>query len=176
MTELRGDQRGIALAPPLDAAQTIAAAEQANADAADAPAQSSRAIFGSFSGGASLSGGHAVPVDAFGTRLDSSSEAGADGPGAARGNNWMLIAACVTLLFATVIGGVYYFRPHASGTARNGANNSNTPAIPQPLAFQTPAAAPEVTAPDVTTPHNSATHPVAGDRAGAHAIRRGDCQ
>jgi TonB family protein len=160
MTELRGDQRGTVAIAPADALTAIAGAEQHAAEAAEAPAQSSRAVFGSFSGGASLSGGHGVPVDAFGARLDSTSEAGAEHAGAPRGNNWMLIAACVTVLFALVIGGVLYFRPHASGTARNSASNSNTPAIPQPLAFQTPAAAPDARTPDVAPVHNSATHPV----------------
>jgi len=160
MTELRGDQRGIAVAPPVEASQAIADAEQHAADAAEAPAQSSRAVFGSFSGGTSLSGGHAVAVDAFGARLDSSSEAGAEHAGAPRSNSWMLIAACVTLLFATVVGGVLYFRPHATNTGRDGASNSNTTPIPQPLAFQIPAVAPDGRTPDVAPLHNSATHPV----------------
>jgi TonB family protein len=160
MTELRGDQRGTVAIAPADALTAIADAEQHAAEAAEAPAQSSRAVFGSFSGGTSLSGGHGVPVDAFGARLDSTSEAGAEHAGAPRGNNWMLIAACVTVLFALVIGGVLYFRPHASGNARNSASNANTPAIPQPLAFQTPAAAPDARTPDVAPVHNSATHPV----------------
>jgi TonB family protein len=160
MTELRGDQRGTVVIAPADASAAIAGAEQHAAEAAEAPAQSSRAVFGSFSGGTSLSGGHGVPVDAFGARLDSSSEAGAEHAGAPRSNSWMLIAACVILLFATVVGGVLYFRPHAASSGRNGASNSNTPAIPQPLAFQTPAAAPDGRTPDMAPVHNSATHPV----------------
>jgi len=159
-SELRGDQRGIAVAPPDDASQTIAETEQANADAADAPAQSSRAVFGSFSGGTALSGSHAVAVDAFGARLDSSGEAGTDQPGASRKNSWMLIAACVTLLFATVVGGVLYFRPHTAASGRNGAANANIPAVPQALAFQTPVAVPDATTPVAPPTHNSATHPV----------------
>jgi TonB family protein len=162
MTELRGDQlhvpRGIALAPSAEAADAVATPEHATPASADVPAQSSRAVFGSFSGGASLSGSHAVSVDAFGARLDASHEPGADQPGAPRGNSWMLIAACVTLLFATVIGGVLYFRPHAAAPVRSAAANSNSPAVPQPLAFQTPAAEPS--AAEVAPAHNSATHPV----------------
>jgi TonB family protein len=160
MSELRGDQRGIAVAPPADAPHAVAGAEHATADAHDAPAQSSRAVFGSFSGGAALSGSHSVPVDAFGARLDSSHEAAADQPAAPRTNSWMLIAACVTLLFATVVGGVLYFRPHTAISARNGAANSNTTAVPQPLAFQTPAAVPDGSAAEFTPTRNSATHPV----------------
>jgi TonB family protein len=162
MSELRGDQlnvqRGIAVAPPAEAADAVATPEHATPASADVPAQSSRAVFGSFSGGASLSGSHAVSVDAFGARLDTSHEPGADQPGAPRGNSWMLIAACVTLLFATVIGGVLYFRPHAAAPARSAAANSNLTAVPQPLAFQTPAAEPS--AAEVAPAHNSATHPV----------------
>jgi TonB family protein len=157
MAELRGDQRGVAVTPPVEASQAIADAEQ---HAAEVPAQSSRAVFGSFSGGTSLSGSHGVPVDAFGARLDSSNDAGAEHAGAPRSSSWMLIAACAILLFATVVGGVLYFRPHVASSARNGASNSNTPAIPQPLAFQTPAAAPDGPTPDVAPVHNSATHPV----------------
>jgi TonB family protein len=160
MTELRGDQRGTVAIAPADALTAIAGAEQHAAEVAEAPAQSSRAVFGSFSSAASLSGSHAVPVDAFGARLDATSEAGAEHAGAPRGNNWVLIAACVTVLFATVVGGVLYFRPHAANTAHNAASNSNTPAIPQPLAFQTPAAAPDSRTPDVAPVHNSAMHPV----------------
>ena len=161
MTELRGDQlnvqRGIAVAPPAEAADAVATAEHATPASGDVPAQSSRAVFGSFSGGASLSGSHAVSVDAFGARLDAGHEPGADQPSAPRGNRWMLIAACVTLLFATVIGGVLYFRPHTAASARSAAANSNSPAVPQPLAFQTPAAEPS--APEAAPAHNSATHP-----------------
>jgi TonB family protein len=158
MTELRGDQRGIAVVPIGEASDAAAVSDHATAASVDVPAQSSRAVFGSFSGGASLSGSHAVSVDAFGARLDASHDAGADQPGAPRGNSWMLIAACVTLLFATVVGGVLYFRPHTAAPARSGAANSNSPAVPQPLAFQTPAA--DASAPEVTPARNSATHPV----------------
>ena len=160
MSELRGDQRGIAIAPPAEVPHAVATPEHATADAPDVPAQSSRAVFGSFSGGASLSGGHAVSADAFGARLDAGQEAGADQPGAARGNRWMLIAACVTVLFATVVGGVLYFRPQTAASARSGAANSNSPAVPQPLAFQTPATVPDAGTPEVMPAHNSATHPV----------------
>jgi TonB family protein len=162
MTELRGDQRGTVAVAPADALVAIAGAEQHAAEVAEAPAQSSRAVFGSFSSAASLSGSHAVPVDAFGARLDATTEAGAEHAGAPRGNNWMLIAACVTVLFATVVGGVLYFRPHAANTAHNTANSSNTPAIPQPLAFQTPAAVPDGRTSDLAPApvHNSAMHPV----------------
>jgi TonB family protein len=160
MTELRGDQRGTVAIAPADELAAIAGAEQLAAEGAEAPAQSSRAVFGSFSGGASLSGSHGVAVDAFGTRLDGSSEAGAEHSGASRGNNWMLIAACVTLLFGALVGGVLYFRPHPANAARNRTGNSNSSAIPQSLAFQTPATVPDAHTADTAPVHNSATHPV----------------
>jgi TonB family protein len=160
MTELRGDQRGIAVAPPAETSHTVAAVEHAAADAAEAPAQSSRAVFGTFSGGTALSGSHAVSVDAFGARLDGGSGSSTEHTGASRSNSWMLIAACVTLLFATVVGGVLYFRPHTGGPAHDNAANSPASAVPQPLAFQTPAAVPDVTTPEAAPLRNSATHPV----------------
>jgi TonB family protein len=160
MTELRGDQRGTVVIAPADALTAIAGAEQHAAEVAEAPAQSSRAVFGSFSSAASLSGSHGVAVDAFGARPEGSGDAGAEHPGAPRSNNWMLIAACVTLLFASVVGGVLYFRPHATNNARSSPSNSNSPAIPQPLAFQTPANVPDSHTADAAPVHNSATHPV----------------
>jgi TonB family protein len=161
MTELRGDQRGIAVAPPAETSHPAAAAEHASADAKEAPAQSSRAVFGTFSGSAALGGSHSVSVDAFGARLDGGSESSAEHTGASRSNSWMLIAACVTLLFATVVGGVLYFRPHTGGPAPNSTANPPASAVPQPLAFQTPAAVPDATSPELAPAHNSATHPVA---------------
>ena len=158
LSELRGDQRGIVVAPPADASQAQASStDQLTSEAAaDVPAKSSRAIFGSFSGGTALGGSHPVAVDAFGTRLDSHGEASTDQPGASRNNNWILIAACVALLCATGVAGVFYFRPHAANSARNGAT---TPAIPPALAFQTPAVVPDEAAHDSTPAHNSAMHP-----------------
>jgi TonB family protein len=159
LSELRGDQRGIVVAPPADASQSQAGSvdQLASEAAADVPAKSSRAIFGSFSGGSAFGAGQPIAVDAFGTRLDSHSEAGTDQPGASRNNNWILIAACVALLCATGVAGVFYFRPHAANSARNGAS---TPAIPPALAFQTPAVVPDETPHDAASPHNSAMHPV----------------
>jgi TonB family protein len=158
MTELRGDQRGIAVAPPAETSHTVTGAADA---VAEAPAQSSRAVFGTFSGGAALGGSHAVSVDAFGSRLDGGSDSTTEHAGGSRSKSWILIAACVTLLFATVGGGVLYFRPPTGGPAHNSAANSPASAVPQPLAFQTPAAVPDVTAPEAAPSHNSATHPVA---------------
>ena len=56
----------------------------------------------------------------------------------------MLIAACVGVLFVGVFGGVFYFRTHSAAPANSAAAKPNTPALPQPLAFQSPS---EVSAP-----------------------------
>jgi TonB family protein len=160
LSDLRGDQRGLVITSPTETQQAAAVDEQAAGVAADVPAVSSRAVFGTFSGGTALGGSNSVPVDAFGARLDSSGEAGAEHAGAPRHNNWMLIAACVALLCATGVAGVFYFRPHSASPAHTGANNSSAPVIPQPLAFQTPAGVPEKSSPDVPAAHNSAMHPV----------------
>ncbi|MFZ3217428.1 MAG: TonB family protein [Candidatus Acidiferrales bacterium] len=160
MTELRGDQRGIAVVPAADAAEPIAADEQSSS-AADAPAISSRAVFGSFSGGIALSGSHPASADASSVHLDSASAASIELAAAPRNHNWMLIAACVGLLFATVGGGVYYFRPHTASFAHSGAADANPPAIPQSLAFQTPnAPVPDLNPRQEAAARNSALHPV----------------
>jgi TonB family protein len=159
LSELRGDQHGSVVASPADASHANATPiDQLVSEAtSDVPAKSSRAIFGSFSGGTALGGGQPVPVDAFGTRLDSHGDAITDQAGASRKNNWILIAACVGLLCATGIAGAFYFRPHAANSAHSGAS---TPAIPPALAFQTPAVVPDETAHDAAPTHNSAMHPV----------------
>ena len=88
-------------------------------------------------------------------------ETAADHAGASRGNNWMLIAACVTLLFAGVVGGVFYFRPQSA--------NSGAIASAPKVELARGAAAAGISdrradsrsaTPDVRPAHNSATHPV----------------
>ena len=59
----------------------------------------------------------------------------------ARGNNWMLIAACVAAV-AGVFGGVFYFRAHSAAPVNNSATKPNDPALPQQLAFRSPAILP----------------------------------
>ena len=159
LSELRGDQRGSVVASPADAspANSTSIDQLVSEATSDVPAKSSRAVFGSFSGGTALGGGQPVAVDAFGTRLDSHGDAITDQAGASRKNNWILIAACVGLLCATGIGGAFYFRPHAANSAHSGAS---TPAIPPALAFQTPTVVPDETAHDAAPTHNSAMHPV----------------
>jgi len=158
--ELRGDE--------LSAAEVHAASSEApTADEKDEESAASNLLggsahgtFGSFSGGAALGGSRAA-AETFGARLDGSLDAGASLSSQPRGNNWMLIAACVALLFAGVFGGVFYFRTHSATPANNSAAKPNTPALPQQLAFQSPADAPGQPAQNSTVPRNSAAHPVA---------------
>lgn len=95
--------------------------------------------FGSLSGGATLSSKHPASAEGHEAALDSHAGAAAH-PKTPSGQNWILIAACVTLLFAAVGAGVFYVRMQAANT--NSAK-SNPPTLTQP------AAAPNVSAPQV---------------------------
>jgi TonB family protein len=162
LTELRGDEQSAAGA--LAAASDSAAMEEKNEEsgAASSLSGSTHGTFGSFSGGAALGGSRAASTETFGARLEGSLDASASQASQPRGNNWMLIAACVVLLFGGVFGGVFYFRTHSAAPANNSAvAKSNTPAVPQQLAFQSPADAPEQPGPSSAVTHNSAAHPVA---------------
>ena len=89
---------------------------------------STRSSFGSF-GRASLTLGRADSSDAFGTRLDSSFSDSPSTPSASH-QNWVLIAACVAVLFVAVAGGIYYFRSLKSGNSVAHAAPVATPAAP----------------------------------------------
>lgn len=88
--------------------------------------ESVRSSFGSLSGGATL-----------GTRAGSAAahEGESDYTGASvhpkapEGQNWALIAVCLTLLFAVVGGGVFYIRTQS---VSNSGTKSNPPALTQP--------------------------------------------
>ena len=162
LTELRGDEQSAA--GVLAAASDSAALEEEDEEssAAGSLSGSAHGTFGSFSGGAALGGGRAASTETFGARLDGSLDASASQASQPRGNNWMLIAACVVVLFGGVFGGVFYFRTHSAAPANNSAAaKSNTPAVPQQLAFQSPSDAPEQPVQSNGVTHNSATHPVA---------------
>ncbi len=156
MSELRGD----ASALPLTAAAISTAVPEAEQPATEEkPAESSRAVFGSLSGGASFGAHRAASADAFGARLDSavgSEETKAE----SRSNNWMLIAISVAVLFAIVIGGVMYFRSQSGAgsttqstpqsqqvaAAQNALQNSAIQSSPNgPVATVVPSGAPAVT-------------------------------
>jgi protein TonB len=88
-----------------------------------APVHSS---FGSLSGGTSLNVNHAESATAGKSILSSSDTTSVEHKS---GNNWMLIAACIVVLFAAGVGGMIYFREQSSN--RN-VNPSNPPVVTQP--------------------------------------------
>src|SRR5580704_14435025 len=85
-----------------------------------------RSTFGSLSGGASLNVSHAESAAVSELVLSSSDTASAERK---PGNNWMLIAACIAVLFAAGVGGMIYFRGQSSN---RGVNASNPPAVTPP--------------------------------------------
>ena len=97
LTELRGDEQSAA--GVLAAASDSAALEEEDEEssAAGSLSGSAHGTFGSFSGGAALGGGRAASTETFGARLDGSLDASASQASQPRGNNWMLIAACVVV-------------------------------------------------------------------------------
>jgi TonB family protein len=132
-------------------------------DEASAPAASltgsGHGTFGSFSGGAALGSGRAASADSFGARLDGSLETSDSHASQPRGNNWMLIAACVAVLFVGVFGGVFYFRSQSANSTNSSAPKANSPAVPQSLAFQSPSPISDQPSPSALA-HNSATNPI----------------
>jgi TonB family protein len=160
LNEVRGDESAATGVLAADAG--LAAAEEQ--DEASAPAASltgsGHGTFGSFSGGAALGSGRAPSADGFGARLDGSLETSDSHTSQPRGNNWMLIAACVAVLFVGVFGGVFYFRSQSANSTNSSAPKANSPAVPQSLAFQSPSAISDQPSPSALA-HNSATNPIA---------------
>jgi TonB family protein len=161
LNELRGDDS--AATGVLSADSGLAAAEEQ--DEASAPAASltgsAHGTFGSFSGGSALGSGRGASADTFGARLDESLETTHGHASQSRGGkNWMLIAACVAVLFAGVFGGVLYFRTQSANSANSSAPKANSPAVPQSLAFQSPSPISDQPSPSALA-HNSATNPIA---------------
>jgi protein TonB len=103
LEDLRGDE---------DAISSIFASldSEARQSATDSKAAEGSRAFGSFGTAPALTGesGKATGQD-FGARLDLG--IGGTAPTAEPGQNWMLIAACIGVLFLAVAGGVWYFRP-----------------------------------------------------------------
>jgi len=170
MSELRGDA---ATVHPSAAAGPIAAPELEQPVTEEKPAESSRAVFGSLSGGASFGANRSASADAFGARLDSALGSSEETKGESRSNNWMLIAISVGLLFAVVIGGAMYFRSQSNnaGTAtpstpqsqqvaaeQNALQNSAIQPSPNgPVATVIPSAAPAVTVSASSSPSTSSS-------------------
>jgi len=90
--------------------------------------ESAHSTFGSLSGGATL--GHATTAPAP-EAFDPHPGPSAHRKAAPSGQNWTLIAACLTLLFAAVGAGVFYFRTQS---ANGGSGKSNPSALTQPAA------------------------------------------
>jgi TonB family protein len=149
MSELRGDEA----APTSSASGNLAGAatiEQLPV-AEEKPAESSRAVFGSLSGGASFGANRSASTETFGARLDSALGSSEETK-APRSNNWMLIAVCVSLLFAGAIGGVMYFRSQAKGTANSSGTLPPSTAQSQQVAAEQNALQNSATRPAVTGP------------------------
>jgi protein TonB len=101
LEDLRGDDETVSsIFASLDS--------EAKQSAADSTAAEGVRAFGSFGTAPTLAGEHAAAGQDFGARLDGG--IGATSTAEPR-QNWMLIAACIAVLFLAVGGGVLYFRP-----------------------------------------------------------------
>jgi periplasmic protein TonB len=128
MSELRGDE---AIAAPNASTGAAHAMLQQSPALEEKPADSSRAVFGSLSGGASFGASRTAPAEAFGSRLDSAVGSPEDAQTPGKSNNWMLIAICLGVLFACVAGGVFYFRYQSAGGNASPHSAARTQATPQ---------------------------------------------
>jgi protein TonB len=126
MSELRGDEPSSVSSASADS--TRAATLEESLALEEKPAESSRAVFGSLSGGARFGANRSESPEAFGVRLDSAlgSTAELEGPGGSK--RWILTAICVGVLCAAAVGGVMYFRSQANGASSN-ANGSAVPRV-----------------------------------------------
>jgi TonB family protein len=107
---------------PVDNASGAVAAEpttEATPPTALPSSAAVRSTFGSLSGGASLNVSHAESAAVSELVLSSSDTASAERK---PGNNWMLIAACIAVLFAAGVGGMIYFRGQSSNRSVNASN------------------------------------------------------
>jgi TonB family protein len=148
MSELRGDQAIPAVIASSGAVGTILGESPA---LEEKPAESSRAVFGSLSGGASFGASRSASSEALGSRLDSALGSSEDTQAPGKSNNWMLIAVCLGVLFACVAGGVLYFRSQSTG-GNTAANSTGRP--------QAATQSQEVSA-EQTALQNSASRPAA---------------
>ena len=161
ISELRGD----ALPETSSLSATTASEDSlpvSGSSASEPVPETSRRAFGSFSGGQSLTGGTLLSTQPLSSATESESSTvldavrdsrvsvGGDYAEAPKQNHFMLIAACVTVLFLAVAAGVFYFR----------ANGGNTPArsVAPPLSATSPAdAEPTGVTSEQTALRNSAT-------------------
>jgi TonB family protein len=116
---------------PVEAGASSPASDSLTEPAPVAAASSlavARSTFGSLSGGATL--GSSRAESSIAEPVLTSLEDAATGHKPSSGTNWVLIAACIAVLFAAVIGGALYFRGGSSG---GGSKSANVPASAQPV-------------------------------------------
>jgi TonB family protein len=148
MSELRGDE---AIPAGIASSGAVGAMLGESPALEEKPAESSRAVFGSLSGGASFGASRSASPEALGSRLDSALGSSEDTQAPGKSNNWMLIAVCLGVLFACVAGGVLYFRSQSAG-GNAAANSTGRP--------QAATQSQEVSA-EQTALQNSASRPAA---------------
>lgn len=183
MEELRGDSSpSLAVhedepnAPPhpaaaeLNATETHSAETQESSESSASPLFSPssarpRSSFGSFGGGTSLTLGHTDSSETLGARFESSVNGSLSAP-AALHQNWVLIAACVAVLFVAVAGGIYYFRSLKSGNSAARSIAASAPSVPsgvlatqQPLVPGGAASGSNAVVPPAQTPPASVNAP-----------------
>ena len=113
LSELRGDELAPVSSSSAIAADASASVQEQSPAIEEKPAESSRAVFGSLSGGASFGAARSSSA----ARLESALDSSEDVQGAPRSSNFMMIAVCVCLLLAVVIGGGLYFRSQTKGSS-----------------------------------------------------------
>ncbi|HUJ33528.1 MAG TPA: TonB family protein [Candidatus Acidoferrum sp.] len=96
------------------AAAVESAAENSSASGTEAAAAGTR-VFGSFGQAVLTAGDHAAATEAFGARLEAGL-GGSDASSSEPRQNWILIAACIAVVFVAVGGGILYFRPKPANT------------------------------------------------------------
>jgi len=108
LADLRGDDETVSsIFASLDS--------EAKQSAADSKAAEGGRAFGSFGAAPAPAAEHAAAAGQdFGARLDAG--VGGASPAAESKQNWMLIAACVAVLFLAAGAGVLYFRPKPANT------------------------------------------------------------
>src|SRR6202453_5529870 len=119
-------------APAVSSVQAVHAGSAGSAETGELAATTSDesvcSTFGSLSGGATLSAQRAVSAAASDEALEPYTGASAKSKTRA-GQNWILIAAVITLLFVAVGAGVFYIRMQS---ANGNSAKSNSPALTQP--------------------------------------------
>jgi TonB family protein len=123
LSELRGDSIAGA-STDSDDTEVIEHDALLKQAATEPSVETPRRTFGSFSGGASLTGGSSLTAtadasssetDGSASRVESSSSFGSDYAAPPKQSNFLMIAACVGVLALVAGGGVFYFRTSVAG-------------------------------------------------------------